>query len=62
MAKQTIEQLTEHLKELNSQAGSPLFPSPPTMDKEKILTAPDILESSDYTFSSNTRVFIREQK
>ena len=33
-----------------------------TMDKEKILTAPDILESSDYTFSSNTRVFIREQK
>ncbi len=31
-------------------------------DKEKVLTAPDILESSDYTFSSNTRVFIREQK
>ncbi|MFC2113254.1 cation:proton antiporter [Bacteroidota bacterium] len=32
-----------------------------TMDKEKTLAAPDILESSDYTFSSNSRVFIREQ-
>ena len=35
MAKQTIEQLAEHLKELNSQASSPLSPSPPTTDKEK---------------------------
>ena len=33
-----------------------------TMDGEKTLAAPDILESSDYTFSSNSRVFIREQK
>ncbi|HEC44433.1 MAG TPA: cyclic nucleotide-binding domain-containing protein [Bacteroides sp.] len=33
-----------------------------TMDKEQILTAPNILENSDYTYSSNSRVFIREQR
>jgi hypothetical protein len=31
-------------------------------ENQKVLTAPDILEPSDYTFSSNSRVFIREQK
>ena len=33
-----------------------------TADQEKTLTAPDMLESSDYTFSANSRVFIREEK
>jgi len=33
-----------------------------TPDNEKTLTAPDILESSDYVFSSNARVFIRDEK
>jgi hypothetical protein len=33
-----------------------------TPDGETTLTAPDILETSDYRFSSNSRVFIREQK
>ncbi len=33
-----------------------------TFDKEKTITAPAILESSDYKFSSNTRVFVREER
>jgi NhaP-type Na+/H+ or K+/H+ antiporter len=33
-----------------------------TLDGENTLTAPDILESSDYNFSSNSRVFIREKR
>lgn len=31
-------------------------------DSDKVLTAPDILEASDYVFSANARVFIRERK
>jgi hypothetical protein len=31
-------------------------------DEGKTLAAPDILESSDYTFSPNSRVFIRDKK
>ena len=33
-----------------------------TFDKVTTLAAPAILESSDYTFSPNTRVFVREER
>jgi hypothetical protein len=33
-----------------------------TLDDGITITAPDILESSDYSFSSNARVFIREER
>lgn len=33
-----------------------------TFDNEKTITAPSILESSDYKFSPNTRIFVREER
>ena len=33
-----------------------------SFDKEKTFVAPAILESSDYKFSSNARIFVREER
>ena len=44
MVKHSIEQLLKYLEELNSQASSPLFPSPPTSNEEKRKEANDALK------------------